>query len=498
MTPVVVHGLLLGAIMLVGVALRWFQIGAHDLWFDEAASVFFADRPHLVASVDFHPPLYYDMLKLWSSLFGRDEAALRSLSAVGSVLTIPIVWMLGTRIGGRCLGLLSAALIAMAPMHIWYAQETRSYAWLSCFMACMQLSVVMISAPGCSIVWHGLFVASSVAAVYTAYGAVFFLLALPLLLMEKSYRSQWRVLLIDGILIGVCSAPLWSVASKQLSRVAGGFWIPPVDCQRLVSAIGNLIAGYEHNSFWLVPLSVALCCFGLWRVRAQQRFMAVCQIVLMCGPIISCMAVSLWRPLYLARPLLAVTVPFWIAVASGMLALRKGVVRISAIVLIAVMLTSGLYRQYVDVLPRAKPPFRPVFDFLLEQMGSGDVVVHVSPVTVYPFLYYGGGLLVHLRLYSESSSGQQVVKALLRSPNGPSGNPQSLLSIDRLPVSGARRMWVLSGSWERNGQLDENAQYIRAWLRRQRVPIVSVCVEDVLVEAYDFGKNDDRQGEGHR
>ena len=47
------------------------------------------------------PPLYYVLLHGWMGVFGDSDLAVRSLSGVIGVVTVPLVWLAGRRFGGR-------------------------------------------------------------------------------------------------------------------------------------------------------------------------------------------------------------------------------------------------------------------------------------------------------------------------------------------------------------------------------------------------------------
>lgn len=101
-----------------------------SLWSDEATSVWFARRPLntlFTALCDPHPPGYYVLLKAW--LIGGDaENWLRGPSLLAGLLTVVVTYRLGReRCGKMCAGL-AALLLALQPIHGWYAGEVRMYA----------------------------------------------------------------------------------------------------------------------------------------------------------------------------------------------------------------------------------------------------------------------------------------------------------------------------------------------------------------------------------
>lgn len=129
------HAALLALLAIVALAagLRLYLIDAQSLWYDEGASLRFAERSlsEIWVTTDIHPPGYYALLSGWTGVFGRSEAALRGLSALCGVLLIGVVYRLGQRLFDTHTGLLAALLVAIDPFHVYYGQETRMYALLA-------------------------------------------------------------------------------------------------------------------------------------------------------------------------------------------------------------------------------------------------------------------------------------------------------------------------------------------------------------------------------
>ena len=126
--------------ILIGLALRLYNLTYHSLWFDEAISIHWARQtvPRIVEVgftlvEDRLPPLYYLMLKGWSTLFGYSEPSVRSLSVVFGVLLIPTTASLAALLFNRRVALVAAALVAFNPFLIWYSQEARMYAPVAFF-----------------------------------------------------------------------------------------------------------------------------------------------------------------------------------------------------------------------------------------------------------------------------------------------------------------------------------------------------------------------------
>src|SRR3954467_10063786 len=126
-SPPVVLGVL--GVLALGVVLRF--VCQSDMWADEVLSVNIAKLP--LARItdalrqDGAPPLYYLLLHAWMSVFGTGAVAVRALSALFSVLSLPVAWLLGRRLGGPRVAVALTLLLASSPFAVRYASETRMY-----------------------------------------------------------------------------------------------------------------------------------------------------------------------------------------------------------------------------------------------------------------------------------------------------------------------------------------------------------------------------------
>ena len=123
---------LLLLITLTGGALRMLLLAKNGMWLDETFSVWLANHSvaemlQWIVKIDQHPPLYYLLLHYWISLNGDTAYAARALSVLFGTATIPIIYLIGKRISGVVMGLAAAALLALSPFNIYFAQEARMY-----------------------------------------------------------------------------------------------------------------------------------------------------------------------------------------------------------------------------------------------------------------------------------------------------------------------------------------------------------------------------------
>jgi mannosyltransferase len=126
-----------GAIVLLGVVLRFVQ--RSPLWLDEALSVNISQLPlgDLFEALrhDGHPPLYYLILHYWMEVFGEGDVAVRALSGVLAVASLPLMGIAGRRLAGTAGARWAVVVAATSPYWVRYATETRMYSLVMLFVA---------------------------------------------------------------------------------------------------------------------------------------------------------------------------------------------------------------------------------------------------------------------------------------------------------------------------------------------------------------------------
>lgn len=129
-----VFPILLALIVSLGAALRFYGLTIQSYWLDEIFSASFSspdygfDRMLDIVLHDMHPPFYQSLLWVWYQWFGDSEYAGRVLSALAGTLAVPATYLLAKALFNRPVALYAAAIAAVNPFLIHYAQEVRSYA----------------------------------------------------------------------------------------------------------------------------------------------------------------------------------------------------------------------------------------------------------------------------------------------------------------------------------------------------------------------------------
>ena len=190
-TRAIVYILLL-LIVALALGLRLYRLETQSLWYDEGFSAYLArmDLSAITArtAADIQPPLYYYLLHGWIDLFGDSEGALRGLSVLFGVLSVPLIYALAWQLfRDRWAGLLAALFLAISPLQVWYGQEARMYTLLTFLCLLSSHLLVLIGArarrvaasevanPWLSGALWAAYTAVTILAIYTHYFAFFIL-----------------------------------------------------------------------------------------------------------------------------------------------------------------------------------------------------------------------------------------------------------------------------------------------------------------------------------
>lgn len=356
-----VVGVAVGVALAAGLLLRFWTRSA--LWFDEAQTVDIARLPlHAIPSAlerDGAPPLYYYLLHFWIALFGRSNEAVRSLSGLIAVITLPVAWLCGRRLGGRSVAWTVLVLVATAPFAVFYATASQMYALVILLTGCGYLALsraVTAPRPG-NLVAVGAVVA---ALLYTQYWSIYLVgvVGVGLIVAVVRRRRQghpeaapWRPLVAAAV--GCLLFIPWVPTLFSQLRHTGTPWAVPANVSQLVTVLtgfatnqGSTLASGTDQARLLAVIYfclLALALFGLGRsgrmieldlrTRPRSRGLAVVVLgtllVAVLGGIVTDTAFS-------TRYAAVVFLPFLLLVALGSMTLLNPKARVVVVGLAAV------------------------------------------------------------------------------------------------------------------------------------------------------------------
>jgi uncharacterized membrane protein len=455
----------LGGLVVIAAAFRFYAIGDQSLWLDEIASVYFARQPLSLLWSDWiiretNPPLYYTLLHFWIGVFGDGETPIRALSAIIGLASIPLTYLLGRSLATPRVGLLAAAVAAVWTPEIVFSQETRGY---MLGLAGVQIGLIGLRGMtgagmrGCAgSTWSKpapwAYVAGSLVAIYTHTTLFLFPLLANLyfawwwLRFSRNRASLWAWFVANAVV--ALGAAWWAMVTlQQLSTTRANFdWIPRPS---LLGFALNVWWGDFPHDLGLIGAALAVAVLVLaWRgLRHLDRPASVLVALFGFGAPLALYAVSQVQPVLLPRTVFWTHVPILIAAAAGIAAeadRRRGQFILVAVVVIATIDSFAMHEA------RGKEPWRELITALNRELTHRDLVVFDTPSIGAILDYYCGKVTCDFAI-AAIASGQSATRAgdrwAVDAYRGPSLDAQAA----RLVISRYDRIIEL-----RRGTLDPN------------------------------------------
>jgi len=216
----------LGITLILTWLLLTFDLEDKSLWTDELFTAEWASLSlggviqHTAA--DYHPPLYFLLLKLWSDCAGHSDFALRWLSVASGWLSVAVLYRLGRAWAGRGVGWLGATLWGLSPLLTLYARMARYYS-LAALLGLLSTWALWYSLTRGKWRYWVAYVVFSSASLYT-----FYLTGL-LLLAHGWFTLTWSVLkrrilpwLVTMLIVSLSLLPWSGVIVGQSVRTGSG------------------------------------------------------------------------------------------------------------------------------------------------------------------------------------------------------------------------------------------------------------------------------------
>jgi mannosyltransferase len=360
--------LALAGLTAVGAAVRFSSLGLQSYHHDEvitAGRVLPGSFVHMLREIRYsesNPPLYYVVAWAWSKLFGTQEVGLRSLSALFGAATIPVAYLIGKELLNIRAGLISAAMVAVNPMLIWYSQEARSYALLVLLSAASLLFFLRArrTADMRDLACWALF---AVLALFSHYFAVF-PIAIEAAWLIIAPRTRWRGLAAAGavLLFGLLLAPLAIEQANphHIGWISGsplGTRAVDTAASFMIGETGQVIAEPPRNGFAIVP--GILVVIGLVLAIAAQggrpRRAAATALVIGAGTVLLATGAAIAGKDYvIGRNLLPALIPLIAASSVGLAGPRLP--HAGAVVAVALCAYWLTFDVRVDATPNLQRP----------------------------------------------------------------------------------------------------------------------------------------------
>jgi hypothetical protein len=325
--PLLNDGFVAAALGFIGLLLR-LPLMTHGLWRDEGSTVVVIAQPSIpdvmqaIHRTEFTPPLYYLLERLWVSVAGTSEVAMRLPSLACSLAAIMLLYEAGRRMGSRFTGVIAALLAATSPLAISVGVEVRAYGFVLflatvVLYACVRtwLSTGLSERYG----WAAMFSAAALTLIATHPTGIVVVATLGVTVAVASAvrRCSNTDALLGGALLAIAIA---------LPILAQLYYLAPRFTARGGPEPAGLGATIADNLTWFLPFrsmqaqAVLLLEFGalLWLVTVlfRRKFDARDRWIVVVGSIVVAgVSISILRQLPQERHLLAYAPAAWLLFA---------------------------------------------------------------------------------------------------------------------------------------------------------------------------------------
>ncbi|MER2598755.1 MAG: glycosyltransferase family 39 protein [Caldilineales bacterium] len=399
----------IGGLILLALLLRWAGGMDHALFPDEGSSYFFSRLPVAVISCslcDPHPPIYYLLLKGIGMLAQR-EAWLRLPSLLAGGLAVPLTWATAHLLMAewarwpRRTAWLAAALVAVAPLAVWYSREARPYALLATLTLLLVWSGLRwVQRPGAGRALLYLLVGWS--ALWTDYGALLGWAGLNLLLLsgwpwqsaaaQAGHGRRWaglQIILFTPLLLWwLLSAQLTALRHMSYQAIFLAVQAQAVGLPVTPAAAGRIIATALLGAAGLAVLA-ALLLRHSQRARRLVAHPASTSALLILLLVLALLGA--WPRLYTVKRHLNVLLPFVAIAASVALSWTAPRLRLWRVVAGALLMVN-LLASGVMLLRAPHSAWREIVSTLRAQTAPGDLIL-VDELDAPVFAYYWGSAL---------------------------------------------------------------------------------------------------------
>lgn len=441
--------------------------GRHSMWLDETFSAYFANRRfkpllYQLATDEANMGPYYLLLWAWRR-FGNSDVWLRSLSIIGTVAAIWLVWAVVSRWASRAAAAAAVCMLALNPFMLTWTVQARGYTFvvaLSVLGLWLAEQVRLTS----SVKYAIAFGVNSTVLVATNLASVFIVLAQVCCIIVYGKRQRLvRPLGIGALVSSVLFAPFAYAFLTNRDQVR---WIPELSLEGFVRSTWAALGSHTAAAALLLG-----CAALLVRLR-DQRTRPVTALVLAsaAGGVLGLAAFSLVvQPLFIDRYLIGVLPIATIGAVLAFDGLRAARLRTAALAVLPLAVLMGAVLDPSATTQRTLEDFRGAARRIDAAAAAGDAVINVD-----------GHTSVTLGRYLESDVPiLDVVQT---------GNPQNPLGL-RNASTEPSRVWLALRATSFNAAAPERAKARRAWIMALYPVVIKRWeLDDVTLELRSHGR----------
>lgn len=417
-------------ILLLALGLRLIALD-QSFWLDEAIGALAAKNYsyweilNQFMKADNHSPLYYLLIKFWSSLFGFSEVAIRSLGVLFSLVAIYFTYKLAKLITkNEFVAIFASIFLATSQFFVYFSQEARMYVPAAAFAVTCLYFYLKTSRKENNLYW--IYFAISLAGLFFIdYVPVFMYPVFVIYAIVNKQRKNWWVKFalshIILILFGILWLPIFKVQLQNSpytlsvlpdwADLAGGATFKQLALV-WIKFIGGRISLLNKKIYYLYIIFASIPFLFAATKNINKKYLIIKLFLIF--PIISLFLASLFFPGFNYFRLTFVYPAFAILVAVGV----KNYKKLALIILVINFIGLGIYYFSKNT---QREQWRQTVQWIESDAQNTDLAIFEFSAPFAPYEWYESGKLDAiggLKTISANTEGtEDYINSLLVSRN---------------------------------------------------------------------------------
>ncbi|TNF50137.1 MAG: hypothetical protein EP305_01095 [Bacteroidetes bacterium] len=302
-------------VLIAGLLLRFYFVSTNGLSNDELSAWLRTDYDSFseliqlgIKENDMHPIFYQSLLWQWLSWFGQSEFSIRALSIAFYVGDLVLIYVIGKKYFSKTSAILTICFFSFLGFSLLNTTFSRPYASGTFFLLLALYSLLNISSSSSNKQkWSFTFLLSIgfTGAILSHYFCVFPVAFLGVFGLYKSRFSEWKYLIVAGVITVFGFLSNWSITSFHLSQGGLG-WLDKPEWDWIFTFLFQLF-----NSSWiLISGTLTFLIWARWQKRITISSNAWMSLWIFLGVVIVGMMVSLLYTPVMREPAMLFILPF--------------------------------------------------------------------------------------------------------------------------------------------------------------------------------------------
>ncbi|MGV8141774.1 MAG: glycosyltransferase family 39 protein [Candidatus Woesearchaeota archaeon] len=370
-------------IIILGLSLRLYNVDSQSVWTDESISAHTAmcDLKNIISNTsEPTPPLYYIILFFWVKIFGTSAVMLRLLSVIISCVSIYLIYLLASTIYDYRIGLYSALLLALSPIHIFYAQEARAYSLVVMFSILSTYYYIRLLKGKNGVLQYLPYILSSALLIYTHVFAILLLIAhsIHYIFAKKDF---WKWVKVQASIL-LLYTPWLIIVPKVFNNNWGSIKsvIATFGLSNFIYIFYEFMFGRVFPTFAMVMI-IIYCYLILRHIFSKGRNYVLLSWMII-PLLVSYILSAVFSSYLLVRYLLMTSIPLIIIIAYS---IGKSGKILRNVLLISLVIMSGLC-VYMQQNTSTKEPWKEISKYVKDN--PVDQIAVVAYYEAFPLTYY--------------------------------------------------------------------------------------------------------------